>query len=117
MYNEYAMTLAIEPMTVPLVAHPDGKVTVGNTRVTLDTIINYYRQGYGPEHLADSFPTVPLSDIYATISYYLQHRQQVDEYLKIREAEAAEIRKKIEAIQGPGLTREELLARKKARGG
>jgi len=31
------------------------------------------------------FPTVPLTDMYAVIAYYLAHHDEVDDYLKYRE--------------------------------
>ena len=51
-----------------------------------------------------------LADIYAVISYYIRHRDEVRTYLKGREEEAGTLRAKIEA-ERPRVSRDELLAR------
>jgi hypothetical protein len=63
------------------------------------------------------FPTVPLSDIYAVIAYYLSHRAEVDSYLKRRIDEAERIRQEVEAKYPPKVTRAEFQARLDARQG
>lgn len=94
--------ISIPPvMIVPLQADEHGAIRVSGTRVLLDTLIGYYRQGESPEDLHEGFPTIPLTDIYAVISYYLAHRDELDAYLKRREEEAERIRQEIEASSTP----------------
>ena len=88
-------------MTIPLHMDERGTVRVSGTRVTLDTIIGFYRQGHSPEQLHDAFPTIPLGDIYAVVSYYLAHQDELDAYLKQREEEAERLRQEIEANYTP----------------
>jgi len=102
-------------MTIPLRTDEHGSIRVSGTRVTLDSIINYYHQGESPEALHEGFPTVPLTDIYAVIAYYLAHQDELDAYLKRHEAEAERIRQEIEAKYPPKITRAELLKRLEAR--
>ena len=102
-------------MTIPLHMDEHGLMRVSGTRVTLDSIINYYLQGESPEDLHEGFPTVPLPDIYAVIAYYLTHRDELDAYLKRRETEANRIRQEIEARYPPKVTRAELLKRLEAK--
>jgi uncharacterized protein (DUF433 family) len=101
-------------LSVPLHTDEHGSIRVSRTRVTLDSIINFYLQGESPEQLHDAFPTVPLTDVYAVIAYYLAHQQEVDAYLKRREEEANRIRAEIEA-KYPPITRDELEKRLEAR--
>ena len=82
---------------VPLQTDTDGVIRVGNTRVTLHTIIGFYNSGETPEDLHDGFPTVSLSDIYAVIAYYLVNRDAVDDYLHQIDIKAEQIRREIEA--------------------
>jgi hypothetical protein len=35
-----------------------------------------------PEELHAGFPSVPLSDIYGAIAYYLEHQTELDQYLQ-----------------------------------
>ena len=55
---------------------------VGGTRVRLDTIIHAFNEGATAEEILQQYPALALSDIYATISCYLQHRTSVDAYLQ-----------------------------------
>ena len=105
------------PKTVPLPMQMDehGAIRVSGTRVTLDTIIARYHQGDSPETIHAGFDTVPLTDIYAVIAYYLAHQDEVDAYLKQRDEEAARIREKWESKYPPKITRAELLARLEAK--
>lgn len=88
-------------MIVPLQTDEYGSIRVSGTRVTLDTLIGYYHQGESAEDLHESFPTVPLGDIHAVISFYLAHRDELDAYLKRRDEEAERIRQEIEASYTP----------------
>jgi uncharacterized protein (DUF433 family) len=84
--------LDMPTITIPLHTDEHGAIRVSGTRVTLDVLINYYLQGETPEDLHEGFPTVPLTDIYAVITYYLANKAEVDAYLARRRAEAAHIR-------------------------
>jgi len=90
----------------------DDVVLVGQTRVTLDTVINVFKQGTTAEEIAQRYPVLRLADIYATIAFYLNHQQAVEDYLKTRQAQAQEIRKLNEARLDASGIRERLLARK-----
>ena len=104
--------LLVDAVPVPLRIEETGTVRVGNTRVTLDTIIYACKGGDSPEQIAEGFDTVPLADIYAVINYYLRHRDEVDAYLERRKREADEIRAKWEALHPQDGLRERLLARR-----
>jgi uncharacterized protein (DUF433 family) len=110
--------IANEPvMTVPLRTDERGTIFVGNTRVTFDSIINFYLQGESPEDLHHGFPTIPLPDIYAVIAYYLAHQVEADAYLDKRHREAERIRQEIEAAHPRTGTRADLQARRDAQQG
>lgn len=86
---------------VPMKMDADGNIRISGTRVMLDTLIAYYKQGQTPEELHESFDTVPLEDVYAVITYYLAHREALDAYLKQREEEGERLRREIEASYTP----------------
>ncbi len=60
----------------------DGNVYIGDTRVTLASIVILWRNGETPGAIHDEFPTVRLAAIYGTIAYYLDHQAEVDIYLE-----------------------------------
>jgi uncharacterized protein (DUF433 family) len=86
------MTLTLHADPLPLRVDEAGTVRVGDTRVTLTTVIQRFHQGDSPETLAKSFAPLLLADIYAVIGYYLRHRAEVDAYLLCEEREADVIR-------------------------
>src|SRR6266566_8307184 len=97
----------------PLRVDEGGAVRVGNTRISLDLIVEQYENGMAPEDLVRAYDTLELADVHAVIAYYLRHRAEVRAYLKRREEEAAALRAKLEA-ERPRVSREELLARRSA---
>src|SRR5690554_6409394 len=104
-----SLTVAAEP--VPLTTDEHGVVRVAGTRVTLYTIISAYRRGETPETLAEQYPSIPLADLYAVISYYLRYQEDVDAYLAEQVANADRIRAEIEAQLDPEEMRKRLEAR------
>jgi uncharacterized protein (DUF433 family) len=108
--REIGMIALPETLLLPLKLDEHGTIRVSGTRVTLDTLIDFYHQGETPEDLHAGFPTVPLADIYAVIAYYLAHQAEVDMYLTERRQEADRIRQEWET-RNPPPTRAELLAR------
>jgi uncharacterized protein (DUF433 family) len=106
-----AMPLKILTDPVPLFPDEDGVVRVGGTRVRLDTVVYAFNQGASAEEILQKYPTLALADIYATISYYLQHRSCVDDYLKERQQEHDRVRQLNESRSDPAGLRERLLKR------
>jgi uncharacterized protein (DUF433 family) len=107
-----AVRLNLEPRPVPLTPIEGGVLRVTGTRIPLERIVECYKAGETPEGIVDSFDTLRLADVYAVISFYLDHKEEVEEYIREQEEQAEELRRLIEASQParPGF-REELLAR------
>lgn len=106
------MPMVIEPETVPLVKSSEGVITVGKSRVTLESLIAAFRNGASAETIADQFPTLSLADVYSTIAYSLRHPQTVDAYLTERSKQREVVRKENEQRFPPDGIRARLLARK-----
>jgi uncharacterized protein (DUF433 family) len=90
----------------------DGVVRVGNTRVTLDTIVSGFLEGATAEELAQQYPSVQLADIYSVIGYYLRQRSEVEAYLEQRRRQAGSVLQENEARLDPTGIRERLEARR-----
>jgi len=90
-----------EMVALPLKMNEQGAIVVNDTGVTLDVIIACYHQGDTPEDIHEGFDVLPLNDIYAVIAYYIANRDEVDVYLKRRDAEADQQRRGIEAQYTP----------------
>ena len=104
---------AIEPQPVPLRWDEAGALRVGNSRVLLEIVLEAYLDGASPELIVQWFESLRLADVYAVLSYYWNHPEEITEYLRRRDELATEVRRKIEAAQPsrPNF-REELLARR-----
>jgi len=107
-----SFSLNIQTLSLPLAVNAKGIVRVGNTRVTLDTVIIAFLEGATAEEIAYQYSSLNLSDIYSVIGYYLGHRSEIDKYLLRREKQAESVRKRNEGKYDPSGIRDRLLARK-----
>ena len=60
---------------------------VTGSRVSLDSIVYCFWNSDSPESIVQSFPTLRLEQVYGAIAYYLDHQNEVDEYVKQGEAD------------------------------
>jgi uncharacterized protein (DUF433 family) len=86
---------------VPLWRDENGKLRVANTRVLLELVIYAFHQGETAEGIVDSYPTLKLADVYGVISYYLNHRGEIDEYIRLVDERGARLQQEIEASYTP----------------
>lgn len=108
------MSMRLSPLETPLREGEGGAVLVGETRVSLDSVITAFHLGSVPEQIVYKFPTLLLADVYAVIAYYLRHRENVDAYMAERRREAEALWAEIEEQQPAAELRERLLARRAA---
>lgn len=98
--------------TVPLSADEAGVLRITGTRVSLDSVVYAFDEGATPEEIAQDFPSLDLGAVYSVIGYYLQNRDEVEEYLEQRKAQREQLKSEVEARFNPQGLRERLLARK-----
>ncbi len=106
------------PLTlpIPLREEPPGVLRVGKSRVLLELVIHAHQQGATPSDIVRMYDALNIGDVFAVIAYYLAHPADIDGYLRNCDLEADAVRRNLEASQRSGPTREELLARAKAKG-
>jgi uncharacterized protein (DUF433 family) len=90
----------------------DGAKRIGETRVTLETVITHFFLKESPEEIAEQYPSLELEDIYELRDYYHARRDEVDAYIAQREYEAGMLRDRIERVFPPTGLRDRLLARR-----
>ncbi|MGC1308799.1 MAG: DUF433 domain-containing protein [Phormidesmis sp.] len=88
-----------------------GGIRIGQSRVTLDSLLAAYQAGATPEEIAVQYSVLSLADIYATITYYLTHQQQIDSYLNQRRQKAEQQRRQLTQEHNLSDLRQRLLAR------
>src|SRR5947207_7210430 len=86
------MILLETTQNVPLTLTESGTICVTGSQVALESVVYQYQQGDTAEAILESFPSVKLADIHAVISYYLNHRDQVDEYVHDQQKRASTVR-------------------------
>ena len=106
------MNLSPSPEVVPLAVNADGVMRIGNTRVTLDTVIAAFAEGATAEEIVQQYPSLHLADVYSVIGYYLRHTAEVAAYLEHRGAQQDIVRQQNEARFDPHGVRERLLLRR-----
>jgi uncharacterized protein (DUF433 family) len=88
-------------LTIPLSRDEHGAIRVGQTRVLLELVIHAYFLGETPEGIVDSYPSLNTADVYAVLGYYLANRDEVDAYVRQRDALTDQILQQMEANLGP----------------
>lgn len=93
------MSLVLERELPPLHEDATGAIRVGNSRVLLELVIRAFQDGASPESIVQRYSTLALSDVYATISYYLRHQDAVQTYLDHRERLSESVRQRLSRAQ------------------
>ncbi len=96
----------------PLTPDEDGVIRIGTTRVLLDTVVAAFNEGATAEEIAQQYPALTLAEVYATVAYYLNHKTEVDAYLRAGEQLAQQVQAENEARFNPVGVRNRLLARR-----
>ncbi len=59
---------------------------VQGSRITVASLAYAWDDGRSPETIAQDFPTLKLSQVYAAIAFYLDHKKEIDAYRAADEA-------------------------------
>lgn len=110
------MTLSIENEIMPLKVDKYGTLRVGESRVTLDLVINAFNEGALPQEIVKMYSALDLSDAYFAIGYYLRHKAEIDEYIRDGEENADRLGEELKTRFGQAEVREKLKARKASQG-
>jgi uncharacterized protein (DUF433 family) len=115
------MSLTLQAIPVPLRDDGHGGLRVGQTRVSLESVWHLHQQGASPAEIVQAFDTLDLADVYVVLAWALRHAEEVDAYLKQRDAEATQLRRQLEEAglaptrEDSARLKEKLLARRQER--
>ena len=57
----------------------DGQPRIAGTRLKVQSIaLEYGRLGWTPDRICDGHPGITLAQVHAALSYYYDHREEVD---------------------------------------
>jgi len=105
------MDLAAVAEKIPIKTDMDGVIRVGNTRVTLETLVTAFNSGSTAEEIVYQFPVLNLADVYAVITYFLRNRDTVEKYLNKRKQRAEQVKRQNQNNENMNDVRKRLLAR------
>ena len=106
------MASVIDTIPKPVRLAEGGVLKVGDTRVSLDTVVYHFNNGMNAAEIQDAYDSISLAQVHAAIAYYLHNKTEVDQYLATREKTRTKIRKEIKAKYSTPSINETLLARR-----
>src|ERR1700730_14434090 len=59
----------------------EGVYRIGNTRVSLDSLVYLFREGLSTESMVESYPSLTLEQVHGALAFYLANRGEIDRYL------------------------------------
>ncbi len=81
-------------------------IRVKGTRVGIEAILyDHEHLGLSPEEIALRYPTLNLESVYATITYYLHNRVQIDAYMREWQASSRQARAEQNRNPSPAVQR------------
>ena len=86
-----------------LVKDPDicgGLLRIDGTRMTVNQIVVWYKQGYSPEEIADQYPHLVLSQVYTALAYYHANKEEVEASLATEEEKSDQLEQAHKQISG-----------------
>src|SRR2546430_13077616 len=58
-----------------------GVYRVGDTRVSLDSLVYLFREGMSAESMVESYPALTLEQVHGALAFYLGNQKEIDAYL------------------------------------
>jgi uncharacterized protein (DUF433 family) len=59
----------------------EGAYRVGDTRVSLDSLVYLFREGMSAESMVESYPALTLEQVHGALAFYLGNQKEIDQYL------------------------------------
>ncbi len=63
------------------VKYVDGVYRVGETRVSLDSLVYLFREGMSAESMVECYPALNLEQVHGALAFYLVNQREIDAYL------------------------------------
>jgi uncharacterized protein (DUF433 family) len=63
------------------VRNVQGVYRVGDTGVSLDSLVCLFREGMSADAMVESYPALTLEQVHGTLAFYLGNQKEIDSYL------------------------------------
>jgi uncharacterized protein (DUF433 family) len=81
-------TTAVHPYVTRKEGIQGGQPVITGTRTPVRSIVFYHKLGEVPEEIAEKLPHLTLAQIYDALSYYYDHREEIDRDIEANTEEA-----------------------------
>jgi uncharacterized protein (DUF433 family) len=78
----------------------EGGYYVAGTRVSLDSVVESFKEGLSPETIAQEFEALSLAQVFGSIAFYLENQPQIDAYRVRQEKRFEAIREAAAPLPG-----------------
>ena len=109
--------LEVESEKIPLIADAHGELRIAGTRIGLDSVVDLFEEGASPEEIVAEFESLKLDDVYAVLTYYLRHKEEVQRCLAEQESKAEIAQREIRVGFGHQALRERISKLRRERHG
>ncbi len=65
-----------------------GRLRINGTRLTVNQIVTWYKQGYNPEEITELYPHLTLAQVYTALAYYHTQKDKIENDILAEEKEA-----------------------------
>jgi uncharacterized protein (DUF433 family) len=76
-----------------------GRPRIAGHRIRVQDVVIWSEQGQSPDQIVADFPQISLADVYAALTYYHDHRDDIDRQIR----EDDEFVERMRAQCGPGI--------------
>jgi uncharacterized protein (DUF433 family) len=59
-----------------------GKLRIAGHRIRVQDIVLWTEEGQSADEIVADFPQLSLSDVYAALAYYHDHREEIDQDIR-----------------------------------
>jgi uncharacterized protein (DUF433 family) len=77
-----------------------GRLRIDGTRMTVNQLVVWYKQGYTPEEIADQYLHLTLAQVYTALAYYHANREEIEVDLAAEKIEADRLEQKYQQTLG-----------------
>lgn len=76
-----------------------GKAAIDNTRVRVNNVVWFHKDGLTPAQILEHYPDLSLAQVHAALAYYYDHVEEIESELAREEDAAADFeRRKAEVL-------------------
>jgi uncharacterized protein (DUF433 family) len=65
-----------------------GRLRIEGTRITVGQVVSWYKQGYSPEEIEDTYPNLSLAQVYTALAYYHANKEVIEAEMAAEKEEA-----------------------------